>query len=301
MRLSPVVLLAGCWPYISTPDPRELEDTDLTDTSDTADGDADTDADADADTDSDTDTDTDTDADADTDTDTDTDTDADTDTGPRTCDDGPTDAWWGELGTLHTATAFTNDSGLDDVMAAKPATEGSYAAVTIPITNATVTATANPDGAGNVNHFWVGDGRTAVRTYNTPSPVEVGDTVAFLVTEVQNYYGEAEITAISSLAVTSSGNKVHVRDARGRAFDYGAWGAAIVHTYGEISASAGSCGSTKVCLTLSHGAADTTVRLDSSLGIGVGDCVELVAPVASFSGDDRAEIWNPSWVRTFTP
>jgi len=236
----------------------------------------------------------------DTDTD-DTDTgDTDTGTPPASCDEGPSDigTWFGGIDpTLVTSDAYTNDAGVAALVAAAPA-DGEEATGTFAVSGATVTNVGYPP----TKNFWFADANGAMRTYlyeDAATEVLPGMIVNFTATTIKNYFGEIEVTAVSDFEVVSSGNPVQVVEALGANLDYATQGRQMVHTYGQITAFIEECGTTSSCWTFTHGGADIRFRISNEKGIIEGDCVEVVAPVASYTPDTLFDVGNWDWMRWY--
>ena len=50
---------------------------------------------------------------------------------------------------------------------------------------------------------------------------------------------------------------------------------------------------------MAHGDVTTEVRLHEATGAGLGDCVEVVAPVSIYDGQTQVDVLRPEWVRTW--
>jgi hypothetical protein len=295
-----LIALSACLPPAPTPVESDTDtdtdsDTDADSDADT-DADSDTDTDADSDTDADADTDTDTDADSDTDADADADSDTDTDTGPIACGVPAAGPWSTHpaFGQATTSSPYTQDAGLDDVWAALPVTGA--VAVNLPVTGAIVVAKsfhADPN-------VWVADRSGGVFLYGLDIPglgaLQLGDSVSFTVTEVENYFGKLEVTAIAATPVVgATGNALYVHDASSGALDYGDpdQRGQLAEFWGTVTGPTGeACGTTSTCWAITDGAVTQTVQLPNTYNITNGDCVHLIAPVdwvwsaARLSSDD---------------
>ena len=186
-------------------------------------------------------------------------------------------------GGIPTTTAPAGNSGLAQIAAAMPTTDGGIVFVDMPVTGATVVATTF-DGRANET-FWLQDGVTVghVRLL-TPSifaNVRVGDRVNFRATQLENFEGHPQIAALQEFVITSSGNGVQYADRTGQSItidDYGK----IVRVAGTLGTGV-SCGGFALCYPLSHGTRVITYRTTSEF-VGAGDCVTFVGPVGSFPG-----------------
>lgn len=250
--------------------------------------------DADVDADADTDTDADSDSDSDTDTDSDTDADSDADVPDNV------DTWFGLIPAgLATATfPYSNDAGIDDVLAASPQTDSAPDVdVNIEVTGAIVINTGFPV----TKNVWLQDANGAIRTYgNTSAPewftgVNIGDAVSFTVTRIENYQGEIEVTGIENVSVVSTGNPVFVRDLTGTAISYATDGRQNARIYGEAISNDGACGNTASCWTIQHGGETIGARINDAYGVVVGDRLHFVAPISIFGSDVRIGSENFDW------
>ena len=256
--------------------------------------------DTDADTDADSDSDSDSDSDADSDADSDSDSDAD-------CG-APDGTFFGQIGSADkiTSTAYTNDAGLGAIVAAKPA-DGQTAAVSLVVTNATVTAVGyNPSTATEAWTVWLADANGSAHTYlqnspqKIPLPISPGDVISFTATELQNYSGELEITTITGYSKASTTNDVYVQDMTATDMTVSAHDQELVHTYGRISTTPAACGSTSVCADFETASGQTVAfRIKTVFDPQVDDCIEVYMPVGQFAGDPQFNVDNFDWVELY--
>jgi len=254
------------------------------------DDDEDSNMEADADTDADSDSDTDADSDADSDTDSDTDVDCHSD-----WDSG----FYGSIdASIVTNTAYSNSSGLSDIVAADPG-EGETTEISVAISGAVVTQVGYyPDSATEYT-FWLGDGDAHVQAYyiTLDEAPSAGDTVSFTATELTNYYGKLEITAATDYAVTGSSD-VYVNQATGTTLDYSDSGPINVRLYGELIEDRGDCGGGNTCYELEHGGEGAgniaVIRTDSEY-VAAGDCMIITAPLGEYSGEVQIDVDDYDW------
>jgi hypothetical protein len=253
-----------------------------------------------------TDGDADTDADSDADADSDTDADADTGLGGGDCAAGPaTTGPWDDHpitvdGAPVTATPYSNDAGVDDVIAAA---QGQYdpVAVNIPVTEVTIVAKgyvpANP--TDNTLQFWVEDANGAVVAWYVdvgmdPNLVKVGDKVSFTATEVEEYFGTIEITAITGFTIVSSSNPVHVVDvmSTGAPLTFADHGNRVAEVWGELVSGPEDCSAN--CFEFQYGSNTATFRTESTFDV-VGDCIHYIGPVGQFDGAVQLNASDFDW------
>lgn len=246
---------------------------------------------------------------------TDTDTDTDTPAGID-CHVVPSilPEWAGDIEppSLATTVPYTLDAGLDDVMAAMPAV-GESVTVDIDVTGAYVTTLGFNPGvdAGEVHSFYIGDvsGGIYVRLDFTSAPsvdVVPGDAVNFTVTEVENFNGLLQISAISDLSVVSENNEIYVKAASGQTLDTTNDISELHQLHGELVSGATGCGGSSVCFDFETRDGDTSVvsmlRVNNNNltpPLIEGDCVQVNAPLTEFNGDAQFNIGNFAWHRWY--
>ncbi|MFT6234733.1 MAG: hypothetical protein ACJAZO_005257 [Myxococcota bacterium] len=223
--------------------------------------------------------------------------------------------WTGDLDppALGTTTPFGFDAGLDDVIAALPAS-GETATVNIAVTGAVVTTLGfNPESDSGVIHtFYVGDatGGALVRLDFTDDTTAVdvvpGDAVDFTVTTMENFNGLLQIAAISDLTVTSQGNEVYIVAATGLAIDTINDISVVHQLHGELTSSESGCGGSSVCFDFETRDGETavvsTLRINNNnlqTPLIEGDCLQVNAPLTQFSGDAQFNIGNFAWQRWY--
>lgn len=199
-------------------------------------------------------------------------------------------AFFGQIGGngLHdggfpTTGSLSGNSGLSQVAAAMPLVDGTFVASDIAVNGATVVATSFDSRANET--FWLQDGVTvgAVRLA-TPTifvNVRVGDIVNFRATELQNFEGHPQISALQSFAIVSSNNPVPYLDRTGQAISISDYGKVV--RIGGVLGSGVACGGASSCYPLTHGARVTTFRTASTFA-EAGDCTTFVGPVGAFPG-----------------
>lgn len=193
---------------------------------------------------------------------------------------------------------YAFDAGLDDVLAAVPATQGNIVSgLSIPVTGAIVHNQSFPDD----ERFWVADGNGAIRTflYSAVSPVpQPGDAVSFTVTEVQNFVGQPQINAVTNWSVDSSGNDVLVRNGQGVELTPATVNYSY-EAYGKILGDIVTCGPSTTCWYFWHGGQISEVRINDALGVEAGSCIHVIAPVYYFQTDELFDIQNWDWLRSY--
>ena len=86
---------------------------------------------------------------------------------------------------------------------------------------------------------------------------------------------------------------------------YASHGNRMVRMYGQITANDGLCGGNRTCWTFEHGGVSQTLRTSGDVGsvqaaVGVGDCVEVVAPVSTFFTTTQVDPSpNDDWLRLY--
>ena len=177
--------------------------------------------------------------------------------------------------------------------------------VDLAVSGAVVTATNFHDTTRN---FWLQDANGAVQVF-LPMPTEtnvtVGDLISFTVTEMSNFEGHMQISAISDFMIDSSGNAVPYLEKTGTALtadDYNK----VVRIAGTITGPGTECGGQSKCYPFKSGDHTVIHRTGSQL-TEVGDCVTFVGPVSSFPGPDndtgaavdlQLDAKNFDWVHT---
>jgi hypothetical protein len=172
----------------------------------------------------------------------------------------------------------------------------------VEVTEALVIATTgdNPDTPDEIEgngRLWLQDTNASIQFFfafpenetPTDTAIKVGDRVSFNVTEVKNFGGTPEITAIESgsFSVVSSDNDVPFMDLTGMEVtpDYYYQ---LVRVAGEITADNGTCGGSSKCYDLTHGAEGseqvTTFRVNEAFTVDVGTCLTYFGPLSGFPG-----------------
>jgi len=246
------------------------------------------------------------DGDADIDTDVDSDTDADVDLDDCTGAIDDTGPWpdhpIAAAGTTATATAYTTDAGLAAVVAAAEAATERTAA-NLPVTEAVVLARGFASADATQVGLWLGDRSGALYAYDLElgmpaSAIRPGDVVSFTATEVNNFFGTAELTGQTGLSVVRSGDPVWVVDGMtGTPVTYEAHAEQVVEVYGElISGPDTSCGAN--CFDLQYAGGLLTLRTFSTFD-QVGDCVHWIGPVSQFSSTPQLFADDFDWYRSY--
>lgn len=206
-------------------------------------------------------------------------------------------------GGVPTTGSLSNDAGLDDIAASMPLVDGLFVPVSIAVTGATVVATTFDSRANET--FWLQDGVTTASVRLAFASifvdVRVGDRVSFTATELQNFEGHPQISALSNFTILSRDNVVPYRDRTGQAITIGDYGRVV--RVGGVLGSPTLCGGTSSCYPLTHGARTVTLR-SASVFYNVGDCVTFIGPVYSFPGplgigaEPQLDEINFSWSQT---
>ena len=238
------------------------------------------------------------DADSDADSDTDTDTDAD---GDADCDiSGATPVYeelFGADGAVVGANPYTTDAGLGAIIADKPA-EGETLTGEWVVTGAVVGAVGYYPEGSNPSNIWFNDVNGTVRTYYVDPGVALsgGEVVSFTATEIKNYYGTLEITAMGEVTVTGS-DKVWLTDGNNTTLSYETHAEQFVYAWGEIMDEGVECGGSTsyTCFDFQYGVNTTTLRILSSKGVVQGDCAQVVVPLGTYSGADQMDVSDLDW------
>ncbi|MCK5689759.1 hypothetical protein KAI87_10845 [Myxococcota bacterium] len=202
------------------------------------------------------------------------------------------------ISTPHTALG----TGLADVVTATLGT------ISISVTNVVVSQIDYSSDANNIFDFWVEDGEAAGHVYlsgGSGMALEPGDVISFTATELSEYMGELQISAISALTVAPSANYVYVIESNGSALTYADDGRWVHHIYGKIAVDNGACG-TSTCFDFEHtdGINISTVNFrikNAALGMPLetGDCVEIYAPLIMSNTSESFDITNHEWYRWY--
>jgi len=214
------------------------------------------------------------------------------------CSDGPSDPdqlFADQFASLYgsiTDTPYAVTGGVQAVVdAANALGSGETAAVDLVVSGAVVTNIDYlPESASYIN-FWFGDSEANMRTFGTDlggvdmQSLRRGQTVSFRVTELKNYAGEFEVTALTDFEVIDDSTQaIHVVDANTKTLDYAIHGRANVSLYGEITELQGECGSSN-CWTFETGGGQAlTLRVSNIVELYEGDCIWWMGPIASYNG-----------------
>ncbi len=204
------------------------------------------------------------------------------------------DVWGVELLTTD---AYTNDSGLAALFALIPSSGDTVTEQTLPIVEATVINVGYAPSGGTPN-IYLEDAAGALMTFyvETSPDVKPGDKVSMTVTDATNYFGNREITGLTDFTIVSSGNPVHYNVANGTALDVATMSLQNVHVWGELSAELPDCGAS--CFDLTYGTETVTYRINNEFleyPDQVGDCVDVLAPLGSYSNAPQLDIGNYDW------
>ncbi len=210
------------------------------------------------------------------------------------------------------------DAGLGDVLDAIPESseEGMNTAdVVLNVTEATVVATyfntenqpvprANrqfwiADGSGSIQVFmFAGEEGDEVRAQHPPFNIKTGQKVSFTTTQVNNFNGVPQISAIQpdSWSLDSEDNLVYIRDINAEGGELGIEDVnTVVRVTGTLSGGEG-CGDPSICYDFDYGADNVVTLRSSSQFIVAGDCVTYVGPVSAFNGTVQLNVANFGWL-----
>jgi hypothetical protein len=243
-------------------------------------------------------------------------TDSDTPTVPDTIDvsaclAGPDQAGpWDDhpitlAGATTTSDAPAVDAGLAAVVAAA---DGQLDPFTLSpplvVTGAVVTATdyvpAINDGTGS---FWLEDAQSALTTFRVttvpgidPAALVAGDVVSFEATEVQDFFGVIEITAVQNFAVTGTA-PVHVVDGNA-GLDVDTMLMRTVEVWGGLSSDPSPCGGDSVCFDFDYNGGTALFRTESTFD-EPGDCIHYIGPLSLFKGGPQVDARNFDWYQAY--
>ncbi|MBU1218548.1 hypothetical protein KKF34_03995 [Myxococcota bacterium] len=218
---------------------------------------------------------------------------------------GTTDATSIDGGTI-TTTAWTTayDSGLDELVALMPATSGDSTEVNVVITEVTVIATYQD--ATQVR-MYVADGNGAFKVYLSDDATQIpsfvpqtGQKISFTATEIMNYGGTPEITAVAdnSIVFVSANNEVAVSDHTGGPAMTITQVNQIVRVTGTIVSAGTGCGAGYTCYDLDYGSG-TNVVFRTATVVESGDCISYVGPVTLFNNAPQLTSYNPTWEKAW--
>jgi hypothetical protein len=189
------------------------------------------------------------------------------------------------------------DANLQEVWDAIPGEDDDPATVDIDVTEALVIATV--DGHGRL---YVQDANAVLLLWypwadgeSPTDPVKVGDTVSFKVTEVQNFGGTPQVSAITNFSVEDSDAQVPYHALSGEDLPTDSWGELVQVGGFVMSIERQDCGGDSVCYELVHGDnfdKSTTLRSASSF-LEVGNCVTYFGPLSSFPGPKNDDGQTP--------
>lgn len=172
------------------------------------------------------------------------------------------------------------------------------------VTGAVVTATdyvpVDNDGTGS---FWLEDAQAAVTTFRVatmpgidPAELVAGDVVSFEVTEVQDFFGVIEITAVQNFAVTGTA-PVHVVDGNA-GLDVDTMLMRTVEVWGGLASDPAPCGGDSVCFDFAYNGGTALFRTESTFD-EPGDCLHYIGPLAVFKGGPQIDARNFDWYQAF--
>ncbi len=214
-----------------------------------------------------------------------------------------------------TTTEYTNDAGLDDVLAAVEAAATLPATVNIAVSNVTVTQVGFKAATSTQRFVWFADANGALRTFfpsgaTGPIPddavVSPGDVVSFTVTSVGKYGDEPQIVNLTDWTIESAGGSAaYYVDATGETISIPDDISYVHHIYGELVSDPTDCGG-PVCFDYQHGGSTgPTIILrirNENLGANAlvrGDCIEVFAPMTAFDGEAQVDLQNFAWFRWY--
>lgn len=221
-------------------------------------------------------------------------------TGVEECPGGPIDEWYGAIPPeLATDEPYDHDAGLAAVVALAPARNATVDLSGDPVV-VTAAIVANV-GYQEMTEFWIADANAHLHvSIPLGEPivgVEPGAAIDLEVTELTDYFGSLDITAIASANITATDQPVWVQDANEVAPDYASHPAEMFTIWGTLSEELGECGGSYSCYTLTHCTGETGVRINQALEMTVGDVVQIVGPLYDLPGDVRFNVVNFDWIR----
>ena len=166
-------------------------------------------------------------------------------------------------------------------------------------------------GSSPDSELWFADGSLVVPTVDLTGGVagaRPGDRVTFHVNAVKSDYGIAKIAGIDSFSILDRDNPIAVFEVPWSELinDHTGWLNHNISVVGELLALEGPCGGSATCYSLAGGddqGATMTLRVSNSAPMGVGACVELIAPLGEFSDAPQFNIAAPGgdsrWIRRF--
>lgn len=202
--------------------------------------------------------------------------------------------------TLLTTTPYDFDAGIAMLKAALPEGEDPVE-VSIPVSGAIVT-TVGYAPSGTDPDIWISDANGTVLTFRAGGGtmgVMPGDKVSFTATQLTNYFDKLEITGIEGFTIDSSNNPIWYREGYDQVIDSAAWSQDLTHIWGQLVTEPEACGGSYSCFDLQHGSQTIAYRVNlTNLGDYPdrnGDCVQLLAPMDTFSGAPQINIFNYDW------
>ncbi|MBL8616212.1 MAG: hypothetical protein JNM72_11425 [Deltaproteobacteria bacterium] len=202
--------------------------------------------------------------------------------------------------SLLTTTPYDFDAGIAALKAALPEGEDPVE-VSIPVSGAIVT-TVGYAPSGSDPDIWISDANGTVLTFRAGGGtlgVMPGDKVSFTATQLTNYFDKLEITGIDGFTIDSSNNPIWYREGYDQVIDSTAWSQDLTHIWGELVTEPEACGGSYSCFDLQHGSQTIAYRVNlTNLGDYPdrnGDCIQLLAPMDTFSGAPQINIFNYDW------
>lgn len=167
-------------------------------------------------------------------------------------------------------------------------------------------------GSSPDSELWFADGNVVIPTVDLTGGVagaQPGDVVRFHVNALKKDYGVDKISGIDSFEILDTGFPIAVvqPDWNQMVYDHGPLLNQNIAVVGELVALDGPCGGSASCYFLAGNEQDpsatVTFRVSNSLPMGVGACVQLIAPLGEFSNSPQFNLAAPGgdtrWVRRF--
>jgi hypothetical protein len=167
------------------------------------------------------------------------------------------------------------------------------------VTKAVVSAAEYAPETAAPKNIWLRDGGGAIRTYSNyrddPPKVEIPDdlstlrvagVVSFKATELTNYYGEIQISALEDFVLEPEAGLAYVLDVTdGTEIVYDQHRAEVVRLWSEVVEERGPCpeGSSSICYGIETHGHTYELRIRKP-DYRVGDCLPISAPVGQYQG-----------------
>ncbi|MFT5684131.1 MAG: hypothetical protein ACI8RZ_005072 [Myxococcota bacterium] len=219
------------------------------------------------------------------------------------CTDGPAfpDAWAGAVDpALVTTTPYDFAAGIGDILDAAPASGA--LSIDIAVTDAVV---ANfTEYSGEIDQLWLADAGGGLQTFGpdiglTAEEIAPGDTVSFVATEITTYFSLPELTGLTDLSVTGAGGLVYVIPGNTTTITVADHLNQNIRAFGELVSEPETCGGSSSCADFVFGDNTVALRFADAIGLSMGDCVDVLAPLTLFSGAPQLNIDNNDWVSVY--